>query len=140
VQRAPVRTVVGVQWERLFVAAFREAGLAVWFLGSGRARVDAAGPTLMEGMDGVTEIEGGCALFLGAAGSLMEIVGTEGVTEIDGGWTFIPGVAGSSTLIVGIDGAFTFLSAELTEIDGVSWTEIVGMGAVADGLERAEGA
>jgi hypothetical protein len=82
-------------------------------LGSGSGLVDAAGPfTLIEGTDGVTEMDGV---------SLTEMDGMEGVTDIAGAFMFEP------------------LGAGLTEIEGVSWTEIVGMGGMGDGLERAEG-
>jgi hypothetical protein len=79
----------------------------------------------MDGIDGVTEIDGALIFGIGADGSLTEIVGI-GVTDIEGAF-FTP-----EPLLAG---------AGLTEIDGVSWTEIVGMGAetAGCGLGRAGG-
>ena len=104
----------------MFEVLFLGKGREVWFLGLGRGRVEVGGPfTLIEGTDGVTEMDGALIVGMGADGSLMDIVGI-GVTEMDGGFT-LPRSAG------------------LTEIDGVSWTEIVGMGGAGDGLERVGG-
>jgi hypothetical protein len=70
---------------------------------------------------------------------------TDGVTEMEGAFTFGVGVDEPLTEMVGIgvtdiDGASTLLRpAGLIEIDGASWTAIVGMGGVGDGLERAGG-
>jgi hypothetical protein len=91
-------------------------------LGVGNGLVEPAGPfTLIDGTEGVTDMEGAGALFLDAGDSLIEIEGIEGVTDIDGGFTLEP------------------LSAELVEIVGVSEIEIVGMGGVVDGLESVGG-
>lgn len=87
--------------------------------GVGKGRFEAGGPfTLIDGTDGVTEMEGGCTLDFGTDGSLMEMVGTLGVTDIDGAFIF------------------DLLSAGLTEIVGVSWTEMVGMEYAGDDLDR----
>lgn len=99
---------------------FLGKGLDEWFLGFGSGRVDALGSlTLMEGTDGVTEIDGVFIFGVGVDELLTEMVGI-GLTEIDGAFT-LPRLAG------------------LTEIDGASWTAIVGTGGAGDGLERAEG-
>lgn len=117
----------GVQCERDVAVLERGKG-DMWFLGSGRGRVETGGPlTLTEGTDGDTEMDGGpLTLILGARvddGSLMDIVGTDGVTDIDGAFMFGRPPTGA-----------------LTEIDGVSWTEIAGTGGIGDGLERDGGA
>lgn len=69
------------------VAPPRPNGLDEWCLGSGSGRVEPAAPlTLIEGTDGVTEIEG--ALIFGpragAGASLTEMEGISGATEIEG--------------------------------------------------------
>ena len=80
--------------------------------------------TRIVGTDGVTEMEGGLGpLRRPDEGSFTAMVGIAGVTEMDG----------AATLELRSDEG-------LIEIDGVSWTEIVGMGDAADGLGRAEGA
>lgn len=79
--------------------------------------------TLMDGTEGVTEMDGGVTRVLGADGSLTAMVGTDGETEIDGGVTLPLGAsAGSLTAIVGIDGMFTLppLSWEPLTLFGVS--------------------
>lgn len=122
-------------------------------LGTGRGRVEVCGPsTLIDGIDGVTDIEGGLArgALFGAGDSLTAIVGMLGVTEIEGGSLFLgplDGMGDSLTDIEGIgvtdtDGSFRFFMLApplglLTEIEGVSWTAIVGMAGAGDGLERA---
>jgi hypothetical protein len=118
-QRTPERTLVGVQCDFVVVPLLRGKGFDMpreaECLGSGSGLVDPPDPlTLIDGMDGVTEIEGV---------SLTEMDGMEGVTDIAGAFTAVePWVVG------------------LTEIEGVSETEIVGMGGMAGGLERAGGA
>lgn len=129
VQSTPVRTLVGVQCERLEVTGIvfaRGNDLEEWFWGFGSGRVEDGGPlTAMDGIDGVIEIDGALIFGIGADGSLTEIVGMGG-TDTDGPF-FTP-----EALLTG---------AGLTEIDGASWTEIVGMGAetVECGLGRAGG-
>lgn len=96
---------------------------------------------LITGTEGLTEIEGTLLLrpWAGAAESLMEMIGTSGVTEIDGTLTGRPlvGTEESLTDMLGSgrvtprDGALTFeyrppALGVLTEMDGVSETEIVG--------------
>ena len=96
----------------------------------------------MDGTEGVTEIEG--ALILGpragAGDSLTEMVGMLGVTEMEGAFASHPlfGAGESLMDMVGmggvtpIDGTFILefrpLPGPLIDIDGVSDTEIVGMG------------
>lgn len=77
---------------------------------------------LIEGIDGVTEIHGGFIFGApeGAVGSLTEMDGMDEVTDIEGGVTFEPRPEG------------------LTVMDGVSWTEIVGMAGAGAGLKRVE--
>lgn len=76
--------------------------------------------TLMEGADGVTDIDGAFTLGIGLEdGSFTDMLGTVG------------------------DGAFTLKRPRpgaLTEMEGVSWTEIVGTGGAGVDLERAGGA
>jgi hypothetical protein len=114
-------------------------------VGFGSGRVDLGGPlTLIAGTDGVIDIEGaltfGCRE--GAGESLTLMVGTDGVTDMEGGvalgpweatgdlWIDIEGIDG----VTEIEGGFTLapLRALLFEIDGVSWTAIVGMGGAGD--------
>lgn len=109
VQRAPLRTLVGVQWTRELLLGPRPNGLATWFLGSGKGRVEPLEPcTLIDGTEGVTEMEG--ALFfaprLGAGDSLTEIDGISGVTEIWGTFADDPlfGIGDSLTEIEGTGG------------------------------------
>lgn len=127
----------------------------------GRGRLEAAGPkpaeplTLMVGAagaaTGVTEIEG--ALTLGArleAGdSLIAMLGISGVTAIEGTSAFmcLLGAGVSLTEMVGmggvtpIDGTFALdprRGGPLTEMDGVSDTEMDGTGWQGDVLERRE--
>lgn len=124
--------------------------------------MDAAGPnpedplTLMEGTEGVEVRGGALALRAGIGASETDIVGISGVTEIIGTFTSLPRVAiplagaGDSLIeILGIGGEIPMEGmalleprpdGALTEIDGVSDTEIVGMAGVDDSLERAVGA
>lgn len=157
-QRTPVRTLVGVQCERAVVPALPRAKGDFELPGTGRGRVEVGGAsTLIDGTEGVTDIEGGVGVdldpLLGDGDSLTAMVGMLGVTDIEGGPAFLepredPG--DSLTDIVGIgvtdtEGSFRFFKLKLplgalTEIEGVSWTLIVGMGGMEDGLERAAGA
>lgn len=89
-----------------------------------------ASETDIVGMSGVTEIIGTLASLpraetplAGAGDSLTEIVGIGGVTPIEGIALLKPRPVGA-----------------LTDIDGVSDTEIVGMVGVEDGLKRDAGA
>jgi hypothetical protein len=136
---------------RVLGGAPRPNGLDAWCFGSGNGRVEPELPlTLMEGTDGVTDIEG--ALILGpregAGVSLIAMVGILGVTEIDGALTSRPlfGAGDSLTDMLGmggvtpIDGTLTFeprsLVGPLTDIDGVSETDILGIGGAGAGLGR----
>ena len=128
----------------LLVVLRANGGLAC--IGFGSGRVDFVGPlTLIEGTEGETDMEGAltCDLRGGAAGSFTLIVGTEGVTDMEGALTLDPcdDTGDSLTDIVGMDGvtdiegAFTRAPpprGPLTEIDGVSWIAIVGMGGAGD--------
>ena len=111
-----------------------------------------AGESLTEivGTLGVTEIEGTLNLLprAGAGDSLMEMVGTSGIMEIVGTLTLpLLGVGVSFIEILGmgcvtpIVGTFTRElrpTGPLTEIDGVSDTEIVGIEGPGDVLERRD--
>jgi hypothetical protein len=143
VQRAPVRTLVGVQCVRVLIGPPRPKGLEAWFLGSGSGRVEPVVPlTLIEGTDGVTEIEG--ALIFGprtgVGASLMAMIGISGVTEMEGTFALRPLLTAGDSLmdmlgmggVTPIEGAFTLeprllLLGALTDIDGVSDTEMVGI-------------
>ena len=139
---------MGVQWERDAVLALRANGDLALF-GVGRGRAELGGPFIL--MDGATEIEGGVTPILGTAagGPPTEIVGMDGVTETEGVLTLEPldGAGDSLTDITGTGGtddvgAFTpgCLPEALTAIVGISWTAIVGMEGMEDGLVRIEGA
>jgi hypothetical protein len=88
-------------------------------------------PTVMEGTEGVTEIDGTVGIDeprdkVGATDkvgvSLIENVGRVGGIDMDGGFTLEPFFVG------------------LTMIDGISWIAIVGMGGFVFGLECDGGA
>lgn len=124
--------------------------------------MDAAGPnpagppTLIEGTEDVDVRGGALDRRAGVGASETDIVGMSGVTEIIGTLTSLPRVdapladAGDSLIeILGIGGVTPIEGmalleprpdGALTEIDGVSETEIVGMAAAEDGLKRAAGA
>lgn len=75
--------------------------------------------TEIVGMSGVTLIEGAGIPLLGAGDSLTDILGTGGVTPIEGAFTWEP-----------------LRPGPLTDIDGVSETEIEGIGAAGVVFER----
>lgn len=105
--------------------------------------MDAAGPkpvgplTLMEGAEGVTEIEGGLNLDCraGADGALIEMTGILGVTEIEGALNLLPRAGAGASLMemVGTLG-MTEIVGMLVLPDllaaGTSLTEILGIGGV----------
>jgi hypothetical protein len=131
VQRAPVRTVVGVQWVRGVAEPLKLWDFALLAFGTGRGRVDAAGPNrdaliLIEGTEGVTDTDG--AGFLenrpGAGDWLTDIVGTSGVTLMEGVVIPLFNAGVSLTDIHGMRGA---LNLDPLLGAGESLTEIVGM-------------
>jgi hypothetical protein len=136
VQRAPVRTVVGVQWVRGVDVPLKLWDFELWALGTGRGRVDAVGPnfaalTLMEGTGGVTDVDGALCLLNrpGAGDSFTDIVGMSGVTFMEGAVIPLLSAGVSLTDMLGIGGAFTLgplLGA------GVSLTDIIGISGVTD--------
>lgn len=146
VQSAPVRAVlVGVQCVREFVGVPRPNGFEAWCAGFGSGRTEPVLPlTLMEGTEGVTEIEGalGVAPRLGAGDSSIAMVGILGATETEGGLTsrLLLGAGDSLNEKVGIGGVTAIdgdlelgarlLPGRLIDVEGVSETEIVGMGGV----------
>jgi hypothetical protein len=156
VQSAPVRAVlVGVQWGRELVGAPRPNGFEAWCAGFGSGRTEPVLPfTLMEGIEGVTEMEGalGLAPRLGAGELSTDIVGMLGVTDIEGGWTLRPrlGAGDSLTEIVGMPGVTPIegtlalvprlLPGRLVDVEGLSENEMVGMGGVGACCDRAEAA
>jgi hypothetical protein len=134
VQRAPVRTVVGVQWVRGMAEPLKLWDFALLAFGTGRGRVDAAGPnlgalTLMEGTGGVDVTEGAGLLENrpGAGASLADIDGMSGVTLIEGAVTPLFSAGVSLTEMLGIGGA---LNLDPLLGAGESLTEIVGMSDV----------
>jgi hypothetical protein len=131
VQRAPVRTVVGVQWVRGVAEPLKLWDFALLAFGTGRGRVDAAGPnldalTLIDGTEGVTDTDG--AGFLenrpGAGDWLTDIVGTSGVTLMEGVVTPFLKAGVSLTDMLGMGGA---LNLDPLLGTGESLTEIVEM-------------
>ncbi len=85
---------------------------------------------MMEGTEGLTEIEGGLTLLplFGARDSFTAMVGMLGVTEMDGVSLFLyplDGIGDSLTAIVGMAGV---LFLEPLPGAGDSLTEIDGMG------------
>ena len=139
----------------------RPNGLEACSFGLGSGRVEPVLPlTLMEGTEGLTEIEGtegvtemeGAWIFgprTRAGASLTEMLGMLGVTEMEGALTPRPllGAVELVTVMLGmggvtpIDGTLTFeprpLPGPLTDKEGVSDTDIVGIGGAGDGGERA---
>jgi hypothetical protein len=85
----------------------RPNGLEEWCFGSGSGRVEPVEPlTLIEGTDGVTEMDGALIFGPRATGSFTDIVGISGVTEMDGtlGSRPLLGAGESLTEILGMGG------------------------------------